>query len=65
MEQWNLRNACLKADDKGKCLIVKQKAAKKIDGAVCLVIIYEMYRRYRTEFREITKNAFPDPESEG
>lgn len=65
MEQWNLRNACLKADDKGKCLIVKQKAAKKIDGAVCLAILYEMYRRYRTDYKDIVKNAFPDPEGEG
>lgn len=65
MEQWNFRNACLQADNKGKCLIVKQKVQKKIDGAVCLAIIYEMYRRYRTEYKEIVKNAFPDPEGEG
>lgn len=57
MECWNLRNACLQADKKGKCLIVKQEAGKKIDGAVCLAILYEVYRRYRTDFREIVKNT--------
>lgn len=62
MEQWNFRNACLQADNKGKCLIVKQKAAKKIDGAVCLAILYEMYRRYRTDYKDIVKNAFPEEE---
>jgi hypothetical protein len=60
MEQWNFRNACLKADEKGKCLIVKQKPAKKIDGAVCLAILYETYRRFRTDFREIIKNTASD-----
>lgn len=38
-------------DDHGQCLCIKQETPKRIDGAVCLIILYEMYRRYRTEFK--------------
>lgn len=51
MDKWCLRNAGIKVDDKGQCLIIKMENGKRIDGAVCLVILYEMYRRYRTEFK--------------
>lgn len=53
MDQWCLRNAGLKVDEKGLALIVKMETAKRIDGAVCLAILYEMYRRNRTELRAI------------
>lgn len=53
IDQWNLKNAGIKVDDKGLCLLIKQETPKRIDGAVCLVILYEMYRRYRTEFLQM------------
>lgn len=53
IDQWNLKNAGIKVDDKGQCLCVKQETPKRIDGAVCLIILYEMYRRYRTEFKQL------------
>lgn len=53
MDKWNLKNAGIKVDDKGQCLLVKQETVKRIDGAVSLVILYEMYRRYRTEFMQM------------
>lgn len=53
IDRWNLKNAGIKVDDKGQCLLIKQETAKRIDGAVCLTILYEMYRRYRTEFKQI------------
>lgn len=53
MDKWCLKNAGLKVDDKGQCLLIKQETGKRIDGAVCLVILYEMYRRYRTDFTTI------------
>lgn len=53
MDKWCLKNAGIKVDDLGKCICVKQEAAKRIDGAVTFVILYEMYRRYRTEYKQI------------
>lgn len=53
IDKWCLRNAGIKVDDKGYCLLIKQEAGKRIDGAVCLTILYETYRRYRTEFKTI------------
>ena len=52
IDKWCFRNAGLQIKDAtGQCLIVKVEAHKKIDGAVCLAILYEMYRRYRTDYR--------------
>ena len=53
MDKWCLKNAGIKVDDKGQCLLIKQETPKRIDGAVCLTILYEMYRRYRTEYAQI------------
>lgn len=53
MDKWNFGNAGIKVDDKGFALIVKMETGKRIDGAVCLAILYEMYRRYRTEYKTI------------
>ena len=53
IDQWCFKNAGLKVDDKGQCLLIKQETPKRIDGAVCLIILYEMYRRYRTEFKQM------------
>lgn len=53
VDQWCFKNAGIKVDDKGQCLLIKQETPKRIDGAVCLVILYEMYRRYRTEFKQM------------
>lgn len=55
MDRWCLENACLKVDEKGMCLLVKGKEkGKRIDGAVSMAIIYEMYRQNRTEWRQMT-----------
>lgn len=53
VDKWCLKNAGIKVDDRGQCLCVKQETAKRIDGAVTLIILYEMYRRYRTEFKQV------------
>lgn len=53
MDKWCLKNAGIKVDDKGQCLCVKQETNKRIDGAVTFIILYEMYRRYRTEYKQI------------
>lgn len=54
VDKWCFGNAGLKVDNSGS-LIVKMETKKRIDGAVCLVILYEMYRRYRTDFKTIVE----------
>lgn len=53
IDKWCLKNACLKVNDLGQCLIVKSEPSKRIDGAVCMAILYEMYRQNRTEFKQM------------
>lgn len=55
VDKWCLKNASVKVDNFRQCLLVKQKVSQRIDGAVSLVILYEMYRRYRTIFKEMIK----------
>lgn len=50
IDKWCLGNAGIEVDDLGQCMIVKMETGKRIDGAVTFIILYEMYRRYRTEF---------------
>ena len=54
VDKWCFGNAGLKVDNNG-CLIVKLEPKKRIDGAVCLAILYEMYRRYRTDYKTIVE----------
>lgn len=54
MDKWNFGNAGIRVDEKG-CLLVKMETGKRIDGAVCLAILYEMYRRYRTDFKTLVE----------
>lgn len=53
VDKWCLKNACLKVNDLRQCLIVKSEPSKRIDGAVSMAILYEMYRQNRTEFKQI------------
>lgn len=57
IDKWCFGNAGIKVDNKGQCLCVKQETPKRIDGAVSLIILYEMYRRYRTEFKTMIENG--------
>lgn len=56
VDKWCLKNACLKVNDLQQALIVKSEAAKRIDGAVCKAILYEMYRQNRSEYKQIIEN---------
>lgn len=53
VDKWCLKNAGIKVNDLSQCICVKIEPSKRIDGAVTLIILYEMYRRYRTEFKQI------------
>lgn len=54
VDKWCFRNSCLKVNDLRQALIVKTENSKKIDGSVALASLYEMYRRYRSDFKKIT-----------
>lgn len=54
VNKWNFANACLKVNDQRQALIIKTDNEKKIDGAVTLASIYEMWRRYRSDLRKLT-----------
>ena len=52
MDEWCLGNAAMEMDNLGNvmCVKVNNQAAKRIDGAVTLIILYEVFRRCRREF---------------
>ncbi len=53
VDRWCLSNACLKLNEQRQALIVKTNNDNKIDGAVALASVYEMYRRYRSDLRKL------------
>ena len=52
IDKWCLQNCCCKVDDVGNIQPVKipGQHSKRIDGAVTLIILYEVFRRYRSDF---------------
>lgn len=52
MDKWCLGNAAMEMDSLGNvmCVKVNNQREKKIDGAVTLIILYEVFRRHRSEF---------------
>ncbi|MCQ2059784.1 MAG: terminase large subunit [Bacteroidaceae bacterium] len=54
VDKWCFGNTAIKIDGQGNGLAVKidGQVSRKIDGAVTTIILYEIYRRYRTEFHE-------------
>lgn len=53
VDLWCFKNSCLKVNDLRQSYIIKTENAKKIDGSVTLVSLYEMYRRYRSDFKKL------------
>lgn len=53
VDRWCLGNASMEIDNLGNVMAVKinNQAARRIDGAVTLIILYEMFRRYRTQLQ--------------
>ncbi|MEG0323838.1 MAG: terminase TerL endonuclease subunit, partial [Raoultibacter sp.] len=54
VDAWCIGNTAMKIDD--QCLVMPVKiggqASRRIDGAATLIDLYEIYRRYRTEFTQ-------------
>lgn len=57
IDNWCLGNAAIEVDNLGNCQAVKiaGQPSKRIDGAVTLIIAYEMYRRYRSDLVKVLK----------
>lgn len=57
IDMWCLGNAAMEVDSLGNCQAVKQTGQpnKRIDGAVTLIIAYEMFRRYRSDFLKVVR----------
>lgn len=57
IDAWNFGNAAVEVDNAQNCQLVKVKnhPGKRIDGAVALIIVYEMFRRYRSELQKKLK----------
>lgn len=55
VDKWCLGNAAMEMDNLGNvmCVKVNNQKAKRIDGAVTLIILYEMFRRCRNEFMQL------------
>lgn len=54
VSKWNFSNACLKLNERRQALIIKTDSKKKIDGAVTLASLFEMWRRYRSDLKKLT-----------
>ena len=52
IDKWCLKNCCCEVDNTGNIQPVKIKGqqSKRIDGAVTLIMLFEMFRRYRTDY---------------
>ena len=55
VDRWNLGNCCCEVDNYGDIQPRKAKgqASKRIDGAVTLIMLEEVYRRYRSDYRKL------------
>jgi phage terminase large subunit-like protein len=59
IDKWCLKNCCIEVDNVGNVQPVKVKGqqSKRIDGAVTLIMLFEMYRRYRTDYMTLIGGA--------
>ena len=55
IDRWCLKNAAMEVDNLSNCQAVKQKPSMRIDGAVTFIILYEVLRRYRSDFMKKLK----------
>lgn len=53
VDRWCFSNAGMQIDQRGQALLVKMETEKRIDGAVALAILYEVYRRNRTDYTSV------------
>lgn len=54
IDQWCLSNSAMEMDSTGRvmCVKINGQQGRRIDGAVTLIILYEVFRRYRGTFTQ-------------
>lgn len=59
MDKWCLQNCCCEVDNVGNIQPVKVRGqqSKRIDGAVTLIMLFETFRRYKTDFMTLVGGA--------
>lgn len=59
VDKWCLKNCCCQVDNVGRIQPVKAKGqnSRRIDGAVTLIMLEEIYRRYRSDYMTIIGGA--------
>lgn len=59
VDKWCLKNCCCQVDNVGRIQPVKAKgqSSKRIDGAVTLIMLEEIYRRYRSDYMTLIGGA--------
>ena len=59
VDKWCLSNCCCEVDNVGSIQPVKARGqhTKRIDGAVTLIMLYETYRRYRSDYMTLIGGA--------
>ena len=57
IDKWCFANSALKINGQGKSLVVKMDGmkARRIDGAICSVILQETFNRYKTDLLDYMK----------
>lgn len=54
VDRWCFSNTCLQMNNRRQALCVKTENAKKIDGSVTLVSLFEMFRRYKSDMIKLS-----------
>ena len=59
VDKWCLQNCAFELDNVGNIqpVKIKNQPSKRIDGAVTLIMIYEIYRRYRSDYMTLIGGA--------
>lgn len=57
VDKWCLGNSSIEMDNLGNvmCVKVNNQPGRRIDGAVTFIILYEVYRRFRSDFTRMVK----------
>ena len=55
VDEWCFSNASMQVDNLGRvmCVKINDQKEKKIDGAVCLIILYATLQRFRSEYMQL------------
>lgn len=55
VDKWCIGNCCCEVDNVGNIQPVKARGqqSKRIDGALTLIMVYEVFRRYRSDYMQI------------